>query len=639
MRVKELGERSELSVRSVGIGFAVGFVMTAAITYLALYSGLAISAAIPAALICTGLIRVRAKRATVLENNLAQTIASSGEALAVGVAFTLPALVLAGVRQDLDYWEVSLAAALGGLLGVLFMIPLRRSLTVESPELTYPESVAAAKIAEAGEDGRGTLLPAGLAVLAGAVFKVLSSVVQVISGTVEGAVAIGGRVFYGGMDISLALVGVGLIVKLRFTVMIVAGGVLSWLVAIPLLADVPAAGGSLVTLAWDTWASHIRYLGIGAMIVGGCWSIVQARTSIARGARTAFAGLRPGRRAATERTDTDLGMRWVVGGVALAGLGIFAFVWSMVGSVALAALSAVVAVVLVFFFSAVSGYVVGFVGNSNNPISGLAICGFLAASLIFTLLRAGADSRVVLCVLLIAVFVCTATATAGDTAQHVKTGAILGGTPRRVQLAQLFGVGVFAFVVAPIVVLLLAGYGIGGEGSDTLKAPQAVIFANLADAVFTRGSVPMGMLWTGAGIGVALIVLDQVLRRVTGGAVIYVMPIAIGIYLPLSLSLPLLVGGLLAHALERAGRRSGEPGAEDVAHDRAVLVCSGLITGEALVGLSAALPRSMGWDLPIRVLDNPFVSLAALGLVLAALFWYANAARNRNAAHSDRSSP
>lgn len=634
MSTPGLSGPAELTGRAVALGFAIGLALTGAITYLALYSGLAVSAAIPAALICTGVIRARAarrRRTTLLENNLAQTIASSGEALAVGVVFTVPALVLSGARQQLDYWEVSFAAALGGVFGVLCVIPLRRSLTRHSPELNFPESVACAKVTRAGDEGRNSLRPAFLAVIGAALFKALESFAGVISGTVEGAARIGGRVFYGGVDISLALVGVGLIVQLRFASLMLIGGTLSWLVAIPLVAD---AGGlpshELVGLAKQTWSSDIRFVGIGAMIVGGCWSIVQARSAIVRGVRASAAGLRRARGPihTDEREDTDLSTGAVLGWLALATTGTFLFLWWAVGSVLLALVATLITVTLIIAFAAVSGYIVGLLGSSNNPISGMAICGFFLFSLVFAATRLDLGAQPALCALLASVFICTATATAGDTAQHLATGAILGATPRRQQIAQLLGVVAFAFVVAPIVVLLQRGYGIGTADPDALKAPQAAIFANLAEGLYGSGRFPERMLWTGVAIGVALVVVDSLLKRYGSSFRLFVMPVAIGMYLPFSLSVPLFLGGLLGHLLKRAARR-GPDGAKEASRDRAVLLSSGIITGESLVGLSAAVPRWAGWQLPSGA-DNALLSLAVFGLCMALVFsWSHRATRTQ----------
>ncbi|GAA1257990.1 oligopeptide transporter, OPT family [Sphaerisporangium rubeum] len=601
----------ELTARSVALGLGVGMALTAAITYLALYSGVAISAAIPAAVLCTGIMRVAMRGATVLENNLAQTIASSGEALAVGIVFTMPALVLAGVRDDLSYWEITLVCAFGGILGVLFVIPLRRTLTLGSPELPFPESTAAAKIARAGSDGARSLAPMALAVLAGALFKALVSVVQVISGTVEAAVRVAGRVVYGGVDMSLALVGVGVIVGLEYSASMVLGSVLSWLVAIPLVAG--PARGDLVGLAWDTWSTQVRYIGLGAMIVAALWSVVETRQVIGKGLRWAFAGLR--QKADGRTRQDDVSPRGTAIAVAVTAVCTFLLMRVATGSDLVGLVSTVVVLVLVFVFTSVSGYTVGLIGNSNNPSSAFAICALLITALGFMALQLGRDAGLTAGVLFVAAFVCTASATAGDTAQHLKTGALLGASPRRQQIAQLAGVVVFTFVVAPIVVLLVQAYGLGTDQADALQAPQAVLFANLADMVFGTGAFPYPMLWTGAVAAVVIIAADTVLRRTGRSTRLYVMPVAIGMYLPLSLTVPMLAGALLPGVLRRLTRRRGARALE-AANDRSTLLWSGLITGEALVGVGAAVPRWLGVDVPLVLLTSPILSLAVFCLVI-----------------------
>jgi putative OPT family oligopeptide transporter len=616
-----------MTARSVALGLTVGMVLTAAITYLALYSGVAISAAIPAAVICTGVMRVVMKRATLMENNLAQTIASSGEAVAVGVVFTMPALVLAGVRVDLDYWEVSLVGALGGVLGVLFVIPLRRTLMVDSPDLPYPESVAAAKIARAGKARQHSLAPMALAVVAGALFKVGVSIVAVVSGTVEAATRLAGRVVYGGTDVSLALVGVGVIVGIEYSASMVLGGVLSWLVAIPVLAD-PTSSPDLVAVAWATWSGQVRFIGLGAMIVGAIWSVVETRSVIGQGVRRVLMRVRDARPETLDRTQRDLPMRAVVAAIALTAAATFLLMRSATHSDGIGLVSMLLVVSLVFVFTSVSGYTVGLVGNSNNPSSALAICGLLIASLLFVAFGLPRDGRLTASVLLIAAFICTASATAGDTAQHLKTGALLGATPRRLEIAQLVGVVAFAAIVAPIVVLLLKGYGLGTDRPDSLKAPQAVLFANLGDMVFGAAGLPHTMLWVGAAGAAGVILVDAFLRRVTASVRLYVMPVAIGMYLPLSLTAPMFLGALLPIALRRLTRPHG-PDVGDAAQDRATLLWSGLITGEAIVGVSVAVPRWLGMDVPVRVLDVPALSLAVFGLVIALILYLSSPRRVR----------
>jgi putative OPT family oligopeptide transporter len=614
-------EPREFTLRAVATGFAIGLVLTAAVTYLALYSGLAISAAVPGALLSTGLLRARANGGTILENNIAQTIASAGEALAVGMVFTIPALVIAGLRPALGYWEVSAAAVLGGVLGVLFMIPLRRPLVVESTELRYPESVACAKIAEAGDTGAESLLPALLAMLGGIVFRGLVSVVQVMSGTVEAAFRLAGAVWYVGTDVSLALIGLGVIVKLHAATLLVLGGAITWVVVIPFLAEAPAGAGSdLVQAAWEAWRARARYIGVGAMVVGGLWSIIQARQAIARGVAGAFASLRAGGKP-VDRTDADLPMAGIATAILLTGAGTFVFFLVATGSAGLGLVLAVTTVVLVFFFAAVSSYIVGFVGNSNNPVSGIAICAFLLVSGMLWLVHGAPDVATITGVLLLSSLVCGATATAGDTAQHLRTGFLLGATPWRQQVAQVAGVVALAFVIAPIVIVLERAYGIGVDRRDALKAPQAVIFANLTRASFAPETLPWTMLALGAGIGLGLVLVDLFLRRAGAGFRLHVMPVAVGLYIPVSLSMPILLGGVLGAVLSRATRRYGAEVTER-AQDRAALLGSGLITGESLVGVSAAVPMTLGWSLPVRVLDSPALSLAGFGLALGLVFYF-----------------
>jgi putative OPT family oligopeptide transporter len=618
----EHGPQREFTARALAVGFGVGLVLTAAITYLALYSGLAISASIPGAMICTGVLRVAMKRATILENNLAQTIASSGEAMAVGIVFTLPALVLTGVRQNLDYWEVTLTAALGGVLGVLLTIPIRRALTVESPELRYPESVAVAAIVRAA-DQAGNIVLAASATAAAAVFRSLTSVVRLFSGTVETGFRVGGAIVYGGVDLSLALIGVGVIIGLDYVVPMMLGGVISWLVAVPLTAALGhGPGGPPVAAAWALWSSQIRFLGVGAMVVGGCWSVVRARHSISRGI-TSLA--RP--RGLTKRSCPVLpgpaerpaprAPRGLIAGLAATIAATFLLVSHAAGSVELGAVSAATIGVLAFVFASVSGYLVGFVGNSNNPVSGLGICAFLAAWAIFSVLGTPKGGQAAVAILLISAFACVVAATAGDTMQHLKTGAILGATPRRVQAAQLLGVVIFSFVVSPIVVLFQRGYGIGG-GTSVFKAPQVAVFTDLASMTLGGGHLPRAMLGAGAAIAAGLILADALLGRLGCGARLPVMPAAIGMYLPLSVSTSLFLGAFVGYLLRRATRRSASH--ERAARDRAVLLSCSLITGEAIVGVTAAVLHSLGVMIPIPLASSAALSLTALALAAALLF-------------------
>jgi putative OPT family oligopeptide transporter len=351
------------------------------------------------------------------------------------------------------------------------------------------------------------------------------------------------------------------------------------------------------------------------MVVGAFWSIVRTRNVIGRGIRQALINPRGARGAAADRTQRDLPMSGVLLALGLTAVGTFILMRVATDSTVVGLVSTMVVVALVFAVAAVSGYTVGLVGNSNNPISALAVCGFLVAGLLFALFGFHGPARLTTSVLLVSAFICTASAVAGDTAQHLKTGALVGATPYRQQLAQLIGVTAFAFVVAPIVVLLVRGYGLGTDDPHSLKAPQAVLFANLADTVFGDGGLPTKMLWIGAAAAIGVIVVDSLLKRRGSSFRLSVMPFAIGMYLPVSLTLPIFVGALLPIVLRRATRAHG-PDVTDETQDRSMLLWAGLITGEALVGVGNAVPLWLGWRLPVRLIDSPVLSLVVFGLIL-----------------------
>ncbi len=611
---------TELTWRAVILGLAIGVVMTAANTYLGLYAGMTVSASIPAAIVSMGILRGLMRRGTILENNIVQTMASAGESVAAGIIFTVPALVIAGVWTDFPYWEVTMIGLLGGVLGILFMIPLRRTLIVEGDEeLIYPEGVDCAQVIEAGEEGGGELKQVFAAVAGGVVFKSLIGLVGVIRPIVEVAARAGRTLIYFGGDMSVALLGVGVIVGFEIAMLVFAGGALGWIVSIPLfyLAH-PLPEGELLDAAWDAWSSQIRYMGVGAMIVGGLWSMFSIRKGIAKGVREAMSGFRAKQQASRDRTDQDLPTSQSLVIFLLAGVTTIILYASLTGSMTIAIVAGVVMVIASFFFVAVSSYIVGLVGSSNNPVSGMTICALIFASIVLLLLGMSGTAGI-LGALGVAGVVCCAAATAGDTSQDLKTGFLVKATPWRQQVAQFIGVLIPAFIIAPILTLLHRGYGIGTGGEQALRAPQANLFASIAKDLFEGTGLPWTMVSIGVCIAVGLIILDRYLRRSGSRFRAHVMPVAVGIYLPLALSTPIFVGGILSAMLLRQAARGGKR-ASDAAQHKATLIASGLIAGEAIAGILIAIPRTAGVDLPIPVIDSNLLSLASLAAVIAIIY-------------------
>ncbi len=593
---------AELSGRAIVLGMLIGAVMTAANTYLGLYAGMTVSASIPAAVISMGVLRGLFKHGTILENNIVQTMASAGESVAAGIIFTVPALVIAGVWTRFPFWEVTAIGLLGGVLGVLFMIPLRRTLIVEDKDLIYPEGVACARVLEAGQSGGRELTAIFVSLLGGAAFKALNGLVGVFKPVVEGATQVGRTLLYFGSDISVALLGVGVIVGLEVGSLVFLGGLIGWLVGIPLyyMAN-PMPAGEVVDAAWTAWSEQIRYVGVGAMIVGGLSSMWGIRAGIAKGVRQTLGGLKAAE-AAVERTEQDLPTRWTLPLLALAAMATIVLYWTLTGDVAVAVVAGVVMVIASFFFVAVSSYIVGLVGSSNNPVSGMTICALLFSSVVLLLLGMSGATGVVAS-LGVAGVVCCAAATAGDTSQDLKTGRLVRATPWRQQVAQLIGVMIPTLLIAPVLTLLHEAYGIGTGGEHALRAPQATLFASIAKALFGDGEMPWMMVGIGVATALALLAINGYLTRSGSRFRTHVMPVAVGIYLPLGLSVPIFLGGLLAHFV--AGR--GE-----AARNRATLIGSGLIAGEAIAGiLIAALIYTTGESFPIPVVDSNLLSLAA----------------------------
>jgi len=591
----------EITVKAVALGVILAVVLAGANAYLGLFAGMTVSASIPAAVISMGVLKLF-RRSNILENNIVQTCASAGESLAAGVIFTLPALVLLGRWAQFDYWQTVLIAGFGGVLGVLFTVPLRRALIVEHP-LQFPEGIACAEVLETGEKGGAGVKFVAWSAVAAALFKFSQTGLRLIAGTAEGATYLFGRkaIAYFGSNLSPALLGVGYIVGLNIAVLIFIGGALNWLVAIPILVATlgAPAGMSAADFAGQLWSTQTRYMGVGAMVVGGLWALLRMRRSLFSGVSSGLAAYREMKEGKErDRLDRDMPMQWVLIAIIVSIIPLYFLYHFLIGRAAISITMAVIMVVGGFLFSAVSGYMTGLVGSSNNPISGVTIATLLFASLIILgLFGRGLEHGPAAAILIAAVVACAA-AIAGDNLHDLKTGYLVGATPWKQQVMLIVGTLVSALVMAPVLNLLLNAYGIGPvtpEHPQSLTAPQATLMQSVAEGVF-RGGLPWGMVLIGMGLAVAIILFDLALERRENTFRVPVLAVAIGIYLPFELSVPILLGGIVAWFVQRAQRRrewgSGEAAeaARKEIEQRGMLISSGLITGEALVGIAMAIP-------------------------------------------------
>jgi putative OPT family oligopeptide transporter len=605
----------QLTLRAILLSIVLTVVLAAANAYLGLFAGLTVATAIPAAVVSMGVLRLFGK-VSVLENNIVATGASAGSSIAAGTIFTIPALVLLGAWQRFDYWWVLAIAGLGGLLGVLFSVPLRRTLIIDQ-QLKFPEGVATAEVLKvSAAPGRG-LRALGLAAAAGAAFKVGLSGLKLSPESFTAAGYLGGSrgIGFFGFSLSPALLAVGYIVGLNIGVLMLSGGALSWWVFIPLYNEffqdhdpvlaTQLVGASAEAAAWAIWSAQIRYIGVGAMLVGGLWSLWTLRGSLLSGLQS---GLGMHRLGAEElpHTERDLPMSLILNGIALFVLPLFALYYVVVGSLGVALAMAVIMVVAGFVFSSVSGYMAGLVGSSNNPVSGITISTILFASLVLLGMLGHGSTVGPIAAIMIGAVICNAAAIAGDNLQDLKAGQLIGATPWRQQVMLAIGAVSSAAVMAPVLNLLLEAYGIGTparEGVTALAAPQATLMASVAKGIFI-GGLPWAMIAIGAATGVIVILIDEHLRRRGAAWRAPILAVAVGIYLPLELSTPIFAGGLLAHLVERWHRRAGDAFDPEQPDQTGLLFSAGLIAGEAIFGVLLAIPIVVSGDADVLAIGE-----------------------------------
>jgi len=580
----------EVTPKVVVLSVILSVVLGAANAYLGLFAGMTGSASIPSAVVSMAIFRFF-KTSNILENNIVQTAASAGEGLAGGVIFTLPALLILGTWNEFHYWETTMIATLGGILGMLFTIPLRRAMIVENP-LQFPEGVATAEVLKVGERGGAGVRDLGIAALIGAVFKLGETGLRLWNGVVEKAAFVGGSIGYVGTNLSPALIGVGYIVGLNIAVLIFIGGAINWYLAVPILAAVRGipSGLSAVDAANQLWSTETRYLGVGAMVVGGLWALIKLRRNLLDGIRSGMEAYRSIRRGVKVlRTERDVPMQWIGVALLVSTVPLYMVSRYVIGMPWISVIVSILMLLASFLFSAVAAYMAGVVGSSNSPISGVTIATILSSSLLLLAVLGSGNPAGPPAAILIGAVVCCAAAIAGDNLQDLKAGRIVGATPYKQQLMNTLGIIVAALVMAPTLTLLLRAYGIGiptAEHPRPLPAPQATLMASVAKGVF-QGGLPVNMVIIGMFLAAAIIILDIQLERRGATFRMPVLAMAIGIYLPLQLSVAIFLGGLIAWA---AGRSYTTAAEREAGERSGVLFAAGLITGEALIGIGMAIP-------------------------------------------------
>jgi len=646
--VPESMQMKEFTLRALLLGLVMTAILGSANAYLGLKAGMTIAATYPAAVI--GMALLRLVKGSLLEENIARTVGSIGESVAAGAVFTIPAFIMAGLWPGLTrdkYWNSVALMVIGGTLGILFVTLLRRVM-VEDPELPFPESVAASQIHKAGQQGAkaaiilfANMAFGGLVYLLGAVnvfrasntFPVGISAVGkrlLLRTSTNPSVATtitGGATIFTAPDISPAYLGVGYIIGPRLAALNFAGGVLAWGLLVPLLTfalgpSIQAAQPADHPLSWTLLASAIYYsivrpIAVGGMLVGATYTLFKMRKQLAAGMGRAVSDLKKSAAAheASSRTDRDLNAKAVFAGVAVVLVAMIALYYFFIGGagnltsskvVTAAVIAALVMVVLGFFFAAVSGNLVGMIGSSNNPVSGLTLCTLVIGALLMVALGVSGTGGVA-AVLGVAAVVCVSSAVAGEMLQDLKVGYILGGTPAKMQIGDLFGIVVASLVLFFPLAILDKAYHFG---SPALPAPQAGLMAMLAQGI-VGGNMAWPLVIVGILLGIAMIMIE----------VRSVMLFSVGMYLPLGTTFAIFTGGVIRWVTDKLRDRRGLNEAQKARVDNAgVLTASGLIAGEALCGLVIAGLVGSGHDVTLLKWTPPFLAaLIAIAVLIAVM--------------------
>lgn len=586
----------ELTVTSVIMGCILAVIFGAANAYLGLRVGMTVSASIPAAVISMGVIRVILRRNSILESNMVQTIGSAGESLAAGAIFTMPALFLwaeEGLTSKPGIVEITLIALCGGILGVLFMVPLRNALIVkEHATLLYPEGTACADVLLAGEEGGANASTVFSGMGLAAIFKFVVDGLKLLPADVSAAF----KSFKGeiGMEVYPALLGVGYIVGPKIASYMFTGSLIGWMVIIPLIClfgpdtwMYPAAEGTTIAQLYANggaaaiWSTYVKYIGAGAIATGGIISLIKSLPLIVTTFRDSMKSMKGSKNTSTERTAQDLPMQFILLGV----IAMVFIIW-VVPAIPVTLLGACIIVVFGFFFATVSSRMVGLVGSSNNPVSGMAIATLLIATFaIKSSGKTGIDGMTA--AIAVGSVICIIAAIAGDTSQDLKTGYLLGATPKKQQMGEMLGVVVSGLAIGGVLYLLDAAWG---YGTAEIPAPQAQLMKMIVEGIM-GGNLPWGLVFVGVFLAICL----EILR-------IPVMPFAIGLYLPIYLNATIMIGGIVRGLLD--SRKGVDEKTKTAQATDGTLYCAGMIAGEGLVGILLAIFAVVGISLDMSGVVN-----------------------------------
>ena len=592
------------------VGSLLSVLLTASNTYLGLKAGMTISASIPAAVASMLVLKGILKRGTIFENNIVQTLVSTGESLAAGVIFTIPALIIMGIWDHFDYWSITLISILGGIMGALLMVPLRKTLIIDREDLVYPEGVATAEVLIVGHRGvkTGILLIWGIVIGMG--YKLLTSFFVIFKGSVMSGIKIWKTAFIFGFEASAALTGIGFIIGPRISTLVFVGAVTGWTIVLPLYIIFTGyvIPDNFVAAITSELTLKVRFVGMGTMLVAGIWTIYSIRDSIKDALAFAAQGLfKKGKLIDKEedRTKINLPFSTLYGGVVVVLIGMFFMFSYQTNSIGIGLISAILILIAAFFFVAVSSYIVGLVGSSSNPVSGMILTSLIFTSLVLLAFKQ-TGTKGMLAAILIGGTIGIAAAVAGDMSQDLKSGQIIGATPYKQQLAQIIGCIIPAFVVVPILNLLHNAYTLG---SDALAAPQAGLMKMVVEGILGNGTLDLKLIGVGALVGVIIIMLK-----------LPAMPVAVGIYLPFTTSACIFIGGLLnAFVKFLITKRYGKDMVKDGINN-GILLSSGLIAGEALIGILLAGVIVSGIN-PLQIFNSTLLTIISF-IALMLIFVY-----------------